>query len=154
MRHSRAASSGKNGKPNTAKRIADQAQIGNKSAIKNEVPSKVTFFLAKDVLIADLSIAAMPATQFDGFIAEFFADIPDIDRAVWQLADRLYAINTVLGQTEERKANGQIYLKLSPLSGKQLALVTIVPEEEHPLEPAIAPVVAGQRQYPDLEEGE
>jgi hypothetical protein len=125
--------------------------IGNKSAIKNEVPSKVTFFLAKDAFIADLSITAMPATQFDGFIAEFFADIPDIDRTVWQLADRLYAINTVLSQTEERKASGQIYLKLSPLPGKRLALVTIVPEEEHPLEPVVP---SGGRDYPDLEEGE
>jgi hypothetical protein len=149
MKPSNTANSGKNGNPNRAKRIAEQAQIGNKSAIKNEVPSKVTFFLAKDTLIADLSITAMPAAQFDGFIAEFFADIPDIDRSIWQLAERLYAINTVLSQAEERKANGHIYLKLSPLPGKQLALVTIVPEEEHPLEPAPSSVAV--RDYPDME---
>lgn len=132
MATSKTRNSGKSGNQKVAKRIADQAQIGNKSAIKNELPTRVTFFLAKDVFIADLSLIEMPAVQFDGFIMEFFADIPDIDRNVWELADRLYAINAVLSQAEERKRDGQIYLKLSPLQGKKWALVSIVPEEDVP----------------------
>jgi hypothetical protein len=134
MAISKARSSGESGNQKAAKRIADLSLIGNKSAIKNELPTKVTFFLAKDVFIADLSLIEMLAVQFDGFIMEFFADIPDIDRTAWELPDRLYAINAILRQVEERKRDSQIYLKLSPLQGKKWALVSIVPEEEHTLE--------------------
>jgi hypothetical protein len=56
----------------------------------------------------------------------------------------------------ERKANIQVYLKLVSLQGKKLALVTIVPEDEHPLSAAVieSEEEKQHREYPDRSDEE
>src|SRR5579872_4053735 len=71
------------------------------------IPQKVKFFTARSTFIAESSLEDRSAILFDAWIARLFGDIEDIDRAAWEMADRLYAINAALDQQKERRANGQ-----------------------------------------------
>jgi hypothetical protein len=92
------------------------------------IPQKVRFFTIGNTFIAGASVEAMPAAQFDALVAPLFKDIQGIDRNAWELADRVHAINSALAQTAERKAKGQIYMRLDFLD--QCYLLTIVAPEE------------------------
>lgn len=96
-------------------------------------PQKVKFFTARDTFIAGSSLEDISAILFDAWAARLFGDIEDIDRAAWTLADRLYAINAALDQQQERRANGQIYVRLDRVSDGRYQLTLIepaMPEEQ------------------------
>ena len=102
------------------------------------VPQKVKFFTARNTFIAESSLEEIAAIDFDAWIIQLFGAIEDIDREAWEMADRLYALNSALDQMASRRENGQIYVRLDALpDGKmQLSLIEPVePDEEG--EPAI-----------------
>lgn len=96
---------------------------------------KVKFFTARTTFIADelpilLPIEGKSAIKFDAWIAPLFKDIQGIDRETWELADRLWAINSALSQQEQRRQNGQVYLRLDPFGDVQFILSIVYPEKE------------------------
>lgn len=95
-----------------------------------EVPQKVKFFTARHTFIADLSVEDMPAINFDAWIARLFGAIEQINRETWEMADRLHAINTALSQQEERRSNGQIYVRLDKVPDGNLQLTLVEPVEQ------------------------
>jgi len=102
------------------------------------VPQKVKFFTARNTFIAESSLEEIAAIDFDAWIIQLFGAIEDIDREAWEMADRLYALNSALDQMASRRENGQIYVRLDALpDGKmQLSLIgPVEPDEEG--EPAI-----------------
>ena len=138
MPHSEARNSGTSG-------AQKQASPFTPVSIANlpETPvilQKVKFFTARTTFIAESALTEISAIDFDAWIIQLFGDIEDIDRAAWEMADRLFAINTALAQAEERKENGQIYVRLDVVPGGNMQLSLIEPvepaEEE---EPAIKP---------------
>lgn len=93
------------------------------------IPQKVRFFTARNTFIAeeiaDSSVETMSAIKFDAFISPLFADIPDIDREEWSLANRIYALNAALLQQESRKAKQQPYIRLDLLLNGRLLISAI-----------------------------
>ena len=100
------------------------------------IPQKVRYFTARNTFIAesiaDSSVETLSAIKFDAFIASLFGEIPDINRAEWSLADRIYALNAALAQQKTRMANEQIYIRLDELPNGHLLISAI-----HPQVPAI-----------------
>lgn len=93
------------------------------------IPQKVRFFTACNTFIAeeiaDSSVETMSAIKFDAFISSLFADIPDIDRKEWSIANRIYALNAALLQQESRKAKQQPYIRLDLLPNGRLLISAI-----------------------------
>ena len=126
------ASSGKSG---AAKPASPSARhfIANLPDVPT-IAQKVKFFTARDTFIADelpnlLPIEAESAIKFDVWIALLFKDIVDIDREKWELADRLWAINSALSQQEQRRQNGQVYVRLDPFEDGKFILSIVQPEQ-------------------------
>lgn len=96
-------------------------------------------------------------------LAGMYANVSEVDTTVWPVSERLDFVNALWDFCQSK--NFDFPLSIKPLAeparkestsniSLNLASNLEAPSDEHPLEPAIAPVVAGQRQYPDLEEGE
>ena len=127
MRHSEAKDSGANGAREQASRFTP-VSIASLPDMPT-IPQKVKFFTARSTFIAESSLEEISAINFDAWIAPLFESIDDIDRARWEMADRLYAINIALSQQQERRANGQIYVRLDALPNGQFQLSIIEPVE-------------------------
>lgn len=127
MRHSEARDSGASGaekqaSPFTPVSIASLPETPT-------VPQKVKFFTARTTFIAESSLEQISAIDFDAWIMQLFGDIEDIDRQAWDMADRLFALNTALSQQAERKENGQIYVRLDAVPDGRMQLSLIEPVE-------------------------
>ena len=85
------------------------------------------FFTARNTFIAESSLEEIAAIDFDAWIIQLFGAIGDIDREVWEMADRLYALNSALDQQAERRENGQIYVRLDALPDGKMRLSLIEP---------------------------
>jgi hypothetical protein len=94
------------------------------------IPQKVKYFTARDTFLAEeLPFEHESAIKFDAWIMQLFKNIdPSIDREKWELADRVWAINSALSQLEQRRKNGQVYLRLDPWQGGKFMLTIIYPQ--------------------------
>lgn len=93
------------------------------------IPQCVKFFTARATFIAESSLEEISAIHFDAFMLRLFDDIEVIDRAKWEMADRLFALNSALDQTAERQSNGQPYIRLDEVQKGQFQLSLIEPVE-------------------------
>ena len=126
MSTSEAENSGKSGalKPNNHLPPSSTVNLPDEPTI----PQRVKFFDAGVTFIADLlPIEHIEAIKFDEWIMQFFSSIQEIDREKWELADKLWAVNSVLSQQKQRREKGQPYLRRDELEGKGYIITAIYP---------------------------
>ena len=127
MQHSEARDSGASG---AGKPASPSMPVSTVSLPETpEIPQKVKFFTARTTFIAESSLEDISAINFDAWIIQLFGDIEVIDREKWDMADRLYALNTALDQQAERRADEHPYARLDALPDGRHLLTIVEPVE-------------------------
>jgi len=93
-------------------------------------------------------------------LAGMYANVSEVDTTVWPVSERLDFVNALWDFCQSKHFDYPLSIKpLAEPARKEitsnislnLASNLEATSDEHPLEPAVVPVVVGQRQYPDLE---